>query len=242
MKGGSIVEKTPDEIFDEKLHAVIRDINKIKSDFYESFKNKDLNDIKSYNKMVDRIDSELDDYKEPLSELVVFIHINYDHMTHVKDKRDFIDRLKIDCRDEIMNFLDEALNDNINDMLLERKNKIEDNIEIYKNVLTNKINSVSKNGLDRVDTLNSESYEVLKSQIKGITDWYRSVYPESEQTDPQFNSWLKTVDDLFDELSDTHESIGNLIDKKKASYVNSNKVKSRKRLVKYGRLNKTRKR
>ena len=238
MKGGRTREKTADELFDEKLHAVIRDINKIKSDFYESFNNKDLIDIESYNAMVDRIDSELNKYTEPLSELVVFIHINYDHMTHVKDKRDFIDTLKIKCRNKIMDFLDEALNDNINGMLLERKHKIEHNIEEYKNVLTKKINSVSKNGLDRLDTLSSESYNVLISQIRGITDWYRSVYPESEQTAQQFKSWLTTVDDLFDELSNTHESIGNLIDTKKASYVNSNKkVKSRKRLV-----NKTRKR
>ena len=242
MKGGSTQEKTPDEIFDGMLQIVIDDINKIKSDFYESFKNKDLIDIKSYNKMVDRIDSELDDYKEPLSHLVVFIHINYEHMTNVKDKREFIDTLKIKCRDEIMKFLDEALNNNINAMLLERKNEIKDNIEEYKNVFTKKINSVSKNGLDRVDTLSSESYNVLISQIRGITDWYRSVYPESEQTDQQFNSWLKTVDDLFDELSNTHDSIGNLIDTKRDSYVKSNKkVKSRKRLVKYV-PNKSRKR
>jgi hypothetical protein len=249
MKGGS-GKTAKEKEYEIKLDKVIDDINKIKSDFYESFffneYDKKLINIKFYNQMVDSIDSKLDNYIQPIDELIAFLLNNYKDIKDVELKRARIDRLKIKCRNKIMDFLDEALNDNINMLLLNKISDIRHGIEEYKSNLTNIINSVSKDNLDATDKSSVETNKNLKLKIREIINDYKSIYPdgditESEQIKEQFEFYSRVVDELFDELFEVHLSIRALIDKKRASYVNSNKVKSRKRLkLKY--VNKTRKR
>ena len=188
--------------------------------------------------MVDSIDLKLDNYIQPIDELIAFLLNNYEDIKEVELKRARIDRLKIKCRNKIMDFLDEVLNDNINTLLDNKILDIKHGIEKYKSNLTNEINSVSKDNLDATDKSSVEINEELKSKIREIINDYKSIYPdgditESKQIKEQFEFYSTIVDELFNELFEVHLSIRGLIDKKRASYVNSNKVKSRKRFVKY---------